>query len=159
MPIDWSSPLVLICLGMILGASALWIMLRVWGLLVKSAHAGNCSRPPAPEEVERSGDLETGDLVLREVKQVIPPVEPRVRPRPVPPTYYLWMNLTMREIEVARLVSFYKSNIEIAQELSISPHTVANHLQHIFFKLGVKSRVELASVVRDIVAYDEDGPT
>ena len=48
--------------------------------------------------------------------------------------------LTVREVEVLRLVAAGKSNRDIAAELVISEHTVARHVQNIFAKLGVSSR-------------------
>ena len=48
--------------------------------------------------------------------------------------------LTGRELEVLRLVAAGRSNRDIAEELVISEHTVARHLQNIFAKLGVSSR-------------------
>ena len=33
---------------------------------------------------------------------------------------------------------------EVAQRLYISAHTVNSHLRHVFAKLGIRSRVELA---------------
>lgn len=48
--------------------------------------------------------------------------------------------LTLRELEVLRLVAAGDSNREIASKLIISEHTVARHLQNIFAKLGVSSR-------------------
>jgi DNA-binding CsgD family transcriptional regulator len=48
--------------------------------------------------------------------------------------------LTVRELEVLRLVAAGRSNREIAGALVISEHTVARHLQNIFAKLGVSSR-------------------
>ena len=48
--------------------------------------------------------------------------------------------LTLRELEVLRLVAAGRSNREIAAALVISEHTVARHLQNIFAKLGVPSR-------------------
>lgn len=36
------------------------------------------------------------------------------------------------------------SNLEIAERLSISPATVHNHLDHIYKKLGLHGRVQLA---------------
>ena len=48
--------------------------------------------------------------------------------------------LTLRELEVLRLVAAGQSNREIAGALVISEHTVARHLQNIFAKLNVSSR-------------------
>lgn len=48
--------------------------------------------------------------------------------------------LTVRELEVLRLVAAAKTNREIADALTISPHTVGRHLQNIFMKLGLSSR-------------------
>ena len=48
--------------------------------------------------------------------------------------------LTGRELQVLRLVAAGKSNREIADELFISEHTVARHVQNIFAKLAVSSR-------------------
>jgi DNA-binding CsgD family transcriptional regulator len=48
--------------------------------------------------------------------------------------------LTLRELEVLRLVAAGRSNREIAAALVISEHTVARHLQNIFAKLNVPSR-------------------
>jgi DNA-binding NarL/FixJ family response regulator len=55
--------------------------------------------------------------------------------------------LTAREQEVLRLVACGRSNRDIAAELVISEHTVARHLQNIFAKLGVSSRVEVARAI------------
>jgi DNA-binding NarL/FixJ family response regulator len=41
---------------------------------------------------------------------------------------------------VLRLVATGRSNRKVAEELFISEHTVARHLQNIFAKLGVSSR-------------------
>jgi len=52
--------------------------------------------------------------------------------------------LTKREEDVVRLLAEGLQNREIAKELKLSEHTVKNYLFHIFDKLGVSSRVELA---------------
>ena len=64
---------------------------------------------------------------------------------------WLWDSLTQREMEVARLVADGMRNAEIARELTISVHTVECHMGHIYTKLEVHSRVELARAIRDLV--------
>jgi DNA-binding NarL/FixJ family response regulator len=51
--------------------------------------------------------------------------------------------LTRREEDVVRLVAEGMRNLEIAQRLNVTEHTVRNYLFRIFEKLGVSSRVEL----------------
>jgi len=53
--------------------------------------------------------------------------------------------LTGREQQIAALVGEGKSNRDIAQQLGISKRTVDAHLEHIFGKLGISSRVQLAT--------------
>jgi predicted ATPase/DNA-binding SARP family transcriptional activator/DNA-binding CsgD family transcriptional regulator len=53
--------------------------------------------------------------------------------------------LTRREREVALLVGRGLTNRRIAQELSISEHTVANHVGKILKKLGLRSRTQISS--------------
>jgi transcriptional regulator EpsA len=48
--------------------------------------------------------------------------------------------LRPREIEILEWIREGKSNNEIAQILSLSPHTVKNHIQNIIKKLGVSTR-------------------
>jgi DNA-binding CsgD family transcriptional regulator len=55
--------------------------------------------------------------------------------------------LTGREYEVAGLAANGLTSKEIAARLYISVRTTDNHLQRVYFKLGVKSREELASVL------------
>ena len=52
--------------------------------------------------------------------------------------------LSDREIEVLRLVATGFSNPEIATRLVISPRTAEHHVQHIYRKLGVRSRPAVA---------------
>jgi DNA-binding NarL/FixJ family response regulator len=48
--------------------------------------------------------------------------------------------LTAREVEVLRLVACGFSNKEIADALVISRKTAANHVEHIYAKIGVSNR-------------------
>jgi DNA-binding NarL/FixJ family response regulator len=52
--------------------------------------------------------------------------------------------LSQRELEVVKLVADGLSNRDIAARLSISEKTVTSHLNHIFEKLGVASRLQAA---------------
>jgi DNA-binding CsgD family transcriptional regulator len=54
-----------------------------------------------------------------------------------------WSSLTPGELRVAGLVAQGLINKDIAQQLSVSPHTVDAHLKHIYARLGIHSRVEL----------------
>ncbi|HUV27658.1 MAG TPA: response regulator transcription factor, partial [Anaerolineales bacterium] len=51
--------------------------------------------------------------------------------------------LTPREYEVLTLLADGASNTEIAEQLSISPKTVARHRENIMGKLSLHSRAEL----------------
>ncbi len=51
-------------------------------------------------------------------------------------------DLTPREIEILGLLTLGASNEVIAEKLFISPHTVRTHLNHIFRKIKVTSRLE-----------------
>jgi DNA-binding CsgD family transcriptional regulator len=48
------------------------------------------------------------------------------------------------ERDVVRLVSEGLGNSDIAKRLFVSPRTVQSHLTHVYSKLGVTSRVQLA---------------
>jgi DNA-binding CsgD family transcriptional regulator len=52
--------------------------------------------------------------------------------------------LTAAERRVARLVAEGKTNREVAAALFLDDRTVASHLTHVYAKLGVRSRTELA---------------
>jgi DNA-binding CsgD family transcriptional regulator len=56
-----------------------------------------------------------------------------------------WHPLTTREFEVARKIAEGLTNAEVADELGISPKTASAHLEHIFAKLGVSRRAEVAT--------------
>jgi DNA-binding CsgD family transcriptional regulator len=55
--------------------------------------------------------------------------------------------LTTQELRVALTVGSGVRNREAAAQLFLSPKTIENHLRHIFEKLGIRSRAELARMV------------
>jgi len=55
-----------------------------------------------------------------------------------------WGSLTPAELDVVRLVSEGLGNNDIATRLFVSPRTVQSHLTHVYGKLGLTSRVQLA---------------
>jgi predicted ATPase/class 3 adenylate cyclase/DNA-binding CsgD family transcriptional regulator len=55
-----------------------------------------------------------------------------------------WASLTPTELDVVRLVSEGLTNKDIAARLFISPRTVHTHLTHVYTKLGLTSRLQLA---------------
>ena len=63
-----------------------------------------------------------------------------------------WASLTPTERQVVDLLTEGLRNIEIAERLLVRPSTVKTHLGHIFAKLGVSTRAELA-----VLAARRDG--
>lgn len=57
-----------------------------------------------------------------------------------------WASLTPTEESVARLTVEGLTNPQIAERLFVSKYTIQTHLSHIFGKLGISSRVELAGL-------------
>jgi predicted ATPase/DNA-binding CsgD family transcriptional regulator len=66
------------------------------------------------------------------------------RASPGPPQAPLSIALTEREREVAVLVARGLTNKQIADQLRLAPRTVGTHLEHVFAKLGVQARAEVA---------------
>jgi two-component system nitrate/nitrite response regulator NarL len=66
--------------------------------------------------------------------------------------------LTRREREVLELLTAGATSEQLADELSLSPHTVRTHIQNIMSKLQVHSRLEAATfaVRHGIVAPSGD---
>ena len=58
-----------------------------------------------------------------------------------------WESLTTSERSVSELVAQGLTNQQAARRLHISPHTVNTHLRHVFQKLSVTTRAELAAMI------------
>jgi PAS domain S-box-containing protein len=99
----------------------------------------------------RDGDLTVGVLILAfDVRR--PPSEPiRVLPDP---------RLTPRQREILNLIAAGLSTPEVAQELTLSPETVRNHLRNAFKELRAHTRVEaiLAAQRLGLLAAPPLGP-
>ena len=68
------------------------------------------------------------------------------------------MGLTVRELEVLRLVAVGRSNREIAGELFISVKTASVHVSNILGKLAVTSRGQAASAAHQLRLFDSFPP-
>jgi DNA-binding CsgD family transcriptional regulator len=66
-----------------------------------------------------------------------------------------WESLTASERSVSELVAQGLTNRQTARRLHISPHTVNTHLRHVFQKLSVTTRAELAAMIARQAAGDK----
>jgi ATP/maltotriose-dependent transcriptional regulator MalT len=105
---------------------------------------------------EQLGDTEGAQLELDAARDsfeelgALPELE-RLRRLDAPSLPTRAGDLSPREVEVLRLVAIGRTNRAIAEQLTISEHTVARHVQNIFAKLAVGSRTAAASF-----AYEHD---
>lgn len=65
----------------------------------------------------------------------------------------IFENLTLRELEVLKLLSQGNQDKEIAKSLSISVYTVKNHVRNILSKLDAKNRTEAARKSQEYGLY------
>ena len=66
--------------------------------------------------------------------------------------------LTAQEVRVAEAVARGMTNREVAAELFLSPKTISYHLGHIYRKLDIHSRAELATLVAEGRLERQPGP-
>jgi DNA-binding CsgD family transcriptional regulator len=62
--------------------------------------------------------------------------------------------LSSRELEVLRLIDAGLSNQQIADKLSVAGSTVKTHINNIYGKLGVQTRVQAANRARELQLFD-----
>jgi DNA-binding CsgD family transcriptional regulator len=59
------------------------------------------------------------------------------------------LGLTKTQERVAQLLTRGLTNAEIAEELGMSPYTVRRHTEHIFLRLGVRRRRDVAGAIQN----------
>jgi DNA-binding CsgD family transcriptional regulator len=105
-------------------------------LAALTARVGDALGQPALERALSEGAaLERDDAIawLRRARGV------RKRPG------YGWESLTPTEVEVVRQAAAGLTNPQIAERLFMAPATVKTHLSHVYAKLGVRNRSQLAT--------------
>lgn len=110
------------------------------GIVVKSAHPASLLQ--AIRSVSRG--LKWLDPEIQEKLSSPDSILPRPRER--------WKSLSNRERQIAELVLQGLRYKDVAASLDISDHTVRNHLRHVFTKLRITSRVELAPYASETVS-------
>lgn len=118
-------------------AHVAFMRLRVMGLVLRTDPVENLFRAIErlnAREVWFQHSLMEGIFARLRAQKAPDPVRPGPQPSE---------SLTSRETAVIRLVGEALSNRQIAQRLFISETTVRHHLNSVFGKLGVSSRLEL----------------
>jgi DNA-binding CsgD family transcriptional regulator/tetratricopeptide (TPR) repeat protein len=118
------------------------------GAKLRSAHevATRLSARPLAESIQRLAARARIDLGLAAVtrRSDAAPLQPASET--LTPEAGQVLGLSVREVEVLKLVAAGMSNGDIAERLFISRKTAAVHVTHILDKLGVSNRVEAAMV-------------
>ena len=112
--------------------------------ILGAADVYQAMREPRPQRAARSAeeaaaglraDVRAGRLEAEAVEAVLGAAGHRVLRRREGPA-----GLTVREVEVLRLLARGLSNKEIAERLFISPKTAGNHIEHIYVKIDASTR-------------------
>ncbi|MGH2736117.1 MAG: response regulator transcription factor, partial [Actinomycetota bacterium] len=80
---------------------------------------------------------------LSSLRSLGAPRRSRREPRPS----FGWPSLTKTELEVVKLVAEGLTNRQVGERLFVSRRTVATHMEHVFQKLGLATRVQVAAEV------------
>jgi DNA-binding NarL/FixJ family response regulator len=92
--------------------------------------------------IEAIGSVVNGQVVIphRSAREVAGAMTPEAEQADL-----LARQLTVREVDVLRLLVRGASSIQISRELAVSPNTVRSHVQNVLTKLQVHSRLEAAA--------------
>jgi HD-GYP domain-containing protein (c-di-GMP phosphodiesterase class II) len=113
------------------------------------------ARSPQDAAAELRADVKAGRYDADVVEAVLGAAGHRVARRREGPA-----GLTLREVEVLRLLARGLSNKQIAEQLVISPKTVANHVEHIYTKIGAstRARASLFAMQHGLLPEEEYAP-
>jgi DNA-binding NarL/FixJ family response regulator len=95
-----------------------------------------------------AGQTVLDPVVQASLLRAASPSLPKV-PAESPPANPLPNDLTAREADVLRAIAAGRTNTEIATELFISEVTVKSHINHLFAKIGARSRAEAVRYAYD----------
>lgn len=115
---------------------------KAWLRLSGTTRSGRLSLPRRPLLVERDGERLQIRIVRGGTASATLLLERQVTR--LDPARLTTLGLTVREAEVLYWVAQGKTNPEIGIILSISKRTVHKHLERVFVKLGVETRVAAA---------------
>ncbi|MEE9383770.1 MAG: FHA domain-containing protein [Nannocystaceae bacterium] len=120
-------------------------VVRLVDLGAKNGTYVNASR--VDRTMLREGDLvEMGDTVIRLTRRR-PDANSAIARESKASSRSLLLALSPRQLEVVKLVADGLSNAKAGQTLHISHRTVSTHLEHIYDRLGIRSRVELVKLM------------
>jgi DNA-binding CsgD family transcriptional regulator len=115
---------------------------------------------PGRDHLPWVGDWEpVAQAVVGFVKGIAGPVTApakETRAAPLRTRQVGWPALTEGEHRVVALAAQGHTNAEIADRLFLSRYTVQTHLKHVFVKLGLRSRAELAAVAAAVQSRTPD---
>ncbi len=130
--------------------------------ILAAADAYQAMREPRPHRAEREPDeaaaelraeVHAGRLDAGAVEAVLGAAGHRVTRRREGPA-----GLTVREVDVLRLLARGLSNKEIAQRLVITPKTAGNHVEHIYAKIGASTRATASLFAMQHGLLPEEAP-
>ncbi len=91
-------------------------------------------------EAVRAGKYWIGREAVSDLSRLLDKTQQLLAPQPRPKDF----GLTPRELEILAAIVAGKTNRELADQFAISEQTVKHHITHIFDKMGVYNRLELA---------------